>query len=102
MILLPSAFNMTTGPAHWELTLRARALDNQVFVSACAPAQNPNASYLSYGHSIVTSPWGEVLGQLEFSEGILIQEIDLEKVNAVRKQLPILSARRTDLYQLSE
>ena len=102
MILLPSAFNMTTGPAHWELTLRARALDNQVFVSACAPAQNPNASYLSYGHSIVTSPWGEVLGQLEFSEGILIQEIDLEKMNAVRKQLPILSARRTDLYQLSE
>lgn len=102
MILLPSAFNMTTGPAHWELTLRARALDNQVFVSACAPAQNPQASYLSYGHSIITSPWGDVLGQLGLKENILLREIDLEQVDSVRKQLPILSARRTDLYTLKK
>ncbi len=58
LVLLPSAFNMTTGPAHWELTLRARALDNQLFTAACAPAQNPHASYLSYGHSLIASPWG--------------------------------------------
>ena len=102
LIVLPSAFNMTTGPAHWELTLRARALDNQVFIAACAPAQNPDASYLSYGHSMVTSPWGDVLGQLGFEEGILLSEIDLDKVDAVRKQLPIVSARRTDLYELKE
>ncbi len=102
LILLPSAFNMTTGPAHWELTLRARALDNQLFTAACAPAQNPDASYLSYGHSLVASPWGDVLGQLGFEEGILFSEIDLDKADAVRKQLPILSARRTDLYSITE
>lgn len=97
-IIVPAAFNMTTGPAHWELSFRARALDNQVFMAGCAPARDLNASYHSWGHSIVTDPWGTVLGQLEEKEGILTVELDFSKVEKVRRELPLLKHRRTDLY----
>ena len=60
IIVLPAAFNMTTGPAHWELSMRARALDNQVYFAAVSPARNINASYIAWGHSCVVSPWGDV------------------------------------------
>ena len=62
MIFVPAAFNMTTSPAHWELSFRARALDNQIYMLGCAPARNPAASYISWGHSIFTDPWGRVSG----------------------------------------
>ena len=58
-MLLPGAFNMTTGPAHWELLQRARAIDNQLFVATCSPARNPDASYQAWGHSTVVSPWAQ-------------------------------------------
>ena len=51
---------MTTGPVHWELLQRARAVDNQLFVAACSPARSPDASYQAWGHSTVVSPWGQV------------------------------------------
>lgn len=98
VIFVPAAFNMTTGPAHWELSFRARALDNQVYLVGCAPARNPEAGYISYGHSIVTDPWGSVMAQLDEREGILLEELDLEQEKAVREQLPLLTARRRDLY----
>ena len=53
------AFNMTTGPAHWELLQRGRAIDNQLFVATCSPARNPDASYQAWGHSTVVSPWAQ-------------------------------------------
>lgn len=56
MIFVPSAFNMTTGPAHWELNCRSHALDNQVFLFGCAPARDPSSAYVSYGNSIAVSP----------------------------------------------
>lgn len=98
VIIVPAAFNMTTGPAHWDLTLRARALDNQVFVAAASPARDVNASYVAYGHSSVISPWGDIINQLDEKEGILIQEIDLNKVQEIRAQLPLLKHRRTEIY----
>ena len=58
-MLLPGAFNMTTGPAHWELLQRARAIDNQLFVATCSPARNPDASYQAWGHSTIVSPWAQ-------------------------------------------
>ena len=58
------AFNMTTGPVHWELLQRARAVDNQLFVAACSPARSPDASYQAWGHSTVVSPWGQVCAPL--------------------------------------
>lgn len=99
-IIVPAAFNMTTGPAHWELSFRMRALDQQVFMIGCAPARDINSSYQAWGHSIVTDPWGAVVEQMDEKEGILIVELDFEKVGKVREQLPLLKHRRTDLYFL--
>ncbi len=100
-IFLPAAFNMTTGPAHWELTFRARALDNQVFMFGCSQARQ-DAGYISYGHSIITSPWGEVVVQMDEKEGMVVQDIDLDLIDGIREQLPLIKQRRTDLYSLSE
>lgn len=100
VIFVPAAFNMTTGPAHWELSFRARALDNQVYMVGCAPMRDVNADYVSFGHSIVTDPWGAVAGELDEKEGALICELDLDYIDQVRRQLPLLSSRRTDLYKL--
>ncbi|MBQ6361308.1 MAG: carbon-nitrogen hydrolase family protein [Lachnospiraceae bacterium] len=100
MIFIPAAFNMTTGPAHWELHFRGRAVDNQVFVCGCAPARDENGPYISYGNSIAVSPWGDVTGRLDEKEGILYQEPDLDLVNSIRAQLPIMKNRRTDLYEV--
>ncbi len=99
-IIVPAAFNMTTGPAHWELSFRMRALDNQVFMIGCAPARDINSSYTAWGHSIVTDPWGSVIEQLDEKEGILTVELDFDRVGKVREQLPLLKHRRTDLYVL--
>ena len=64
-IFVPAAFNMTTGPAHWELSFRTRALDNQIYMIGCAPMRDESAGYISWGHSIVTDPWGRVIDMLD-------------------------------------
>ena len=101
-VFIPAAFNMTTGPAHWELNFRARALDNQAFYFGCSPARDVTAGYVAYGHSIAVDPWGTVTAQLEEKAGILITSAKLSRVDSIRAQLPLLSARRTDLYRLEE
>ena len=58
MVFVPAAFNMTTGPAHWEISFRVRALDNQIYMLGCAPARDPSTGYVSWGHSILTDPLG--------------------------------------------
>jgi len=98
VIFCPAAFNNTTGPAHWEVMHRARAIDNQLYVVSVAPAANPSASYHSYGHSIVVSPWGEVLAQAEREECSFCVEIDLAKNDEIRKSLPLLSGLKPNLY----
>ena len=100
VIFNPASFNMTTGPAHWEVAFRQRAIENQVYMVGTADAQNPDAGYLSYGHSIITDPWGRVLMQMDEKEGCNITEIDLDYIDEVRQKLPLLSARRTDVYEL--
>ncbi len=102
VIFVPAAFNMTTGPAHWELTLRMRAVDNQCFMVGAAPARNESASYVAYGNSIVTDPWGSVVCRAGAEETILYADLDLSRTESIRRQIPILSNRRTDLYQVSE
>jgi omega-amidase len=97
-IFIPGAFNMTTGPAHWEILFRTRAMDNQVYMFGTAPSRDMTANYHSYGHSIVTTPWGDVLDQLGFEEDVLINTIDTNKIKEVRDQLPLLKHRRQDLY----
>ena len=102
VIIVPGAFNMTTGPAHWEISFRVRALDNQVFAVGTAPAQDKEASYTSFGNSILISPWGKVIDKMNFEEGYIINDIDLKEVEEVRKQLPLLKHRRTKLYEITE
>ncbi len=102
VIIYPGAFNMTTGPAHWELNFRARALDNQVYTVGVAPARDYEFSYHSYGNSIVVSPWGNVLNRMDEKEGYILQEIDLDYVKKVRNELPLLKHLRRDLYTLSK
>jgi omega-amidase len=89
IIVTPAAFNMTTGPAHWELLVRARALDNQVFHAAVSSARNTDAGYIAYGNSMVCDPWGTVIARADESEVIQTAEIDLDMVNNVRRQIPI-------------
>ncbi|MBE6489853.1 MAG: carbon-nitrogen hydrolase family protein [Methanobrevibacter sp.] len=100
MLFYPGAFNMTTGPAHWELLFRARALDNQVYCIGVAPALNENASYHSFGHSIVANPWGEIIAEADQEEEIVYCEIDLDEIKKVREELPLLKNKREDLYEV--
>lgn len=102
VIFVPAAFNMTTGPAHWELSFRTRALDNQIYMVGCAPARDVSAGYISWGHSIVTDPWGTVLDILDEKEGILLTELDMDYENQVREELPLLKSRREDMYRLEK
>ena len=100
IILTPAAFNMTTGPAHWELLFRQRAVDNQLFTVGTSPARDEAGSYVAWGHSIACDPWGSVIRQCGAGEELAVTDLDLTRIAAVRRQLPILSARRTDVYQL--
>lgn len=99
-IIVPASFNMTTGPAHWEIMFRSRAIDNQVYTIGCSPARDYNYSYISYGHSLIVSPFGEVLTELNDEENLITYTIDLDYVNKVREELPLLHHRRHDLYEL--
>ena len=99
LIVLPAAFNMTTGPAHWDLTIRARALDNQVYFAANSPARDENGPYTAYGNSCIVNPWGEFTAHADEKETIVYGDIDLDYVEAVRQQLPLLKHRREELYQ---
>ena len=100
IILVPAAFNMTTGPAHWETMFRQRAVDNQVFTIGAAPARDQASEYISWGHSIAVAPWGNVLVQLDEKEGCAVQTLDLGEVDKVRRELPLLAHRRLDIYTL--
>ena len=100
VLIYPGAFNMTTGPAHWELLFRSRALDNQVFTVGVAPALNKDASYHSYGHSIIANPWGEVVCEGGVEEELIVFEIDLDEIKKVREEIPVLKNKRGDLYSV--
>ena len=102
VIFVPAAFNMTTGPAHWELSFRTRALDNQIYMVGCAPARDVSAGYISWGHSIVTDPWGRVIDMLDEKKGILLAELDMDYEEQVREELPLLKSRRKDMYKLEK
>jgi len=104
MLIFPAAFNTTTGPLHWELLIRSRAVDNQVYVAACSPARSldPTKGYQAWGHSIIVSPWGRVVKTIEEKEGIVVGDVDLREVDEVRNSIPVLKQKRTDLYGLVE
>ena len=99
LIVLPAAFNLTTGPAHWDLTMRARALDNQVYFAAVSPARDMDGVYQAYGSSCIATPWGEFQAKADEKETIVYGDIDLDYVDSIRQQLPLLKHRREEIYK---
>jgi deaminated glutathione amidase len=94
LLLVPAAFTHTTGQAHWELLLRARAIENQCYVLAAAQGGTHQNGRRTWGHSMVVGPWGEVLDVLPEGEGVVIAELDAARLAQVRQQLPALQHRR--------
>lgn len=94
VICVPSAFTHTTGQAHWELLLRARAVENQCVVLAPAQGGLHENGRRTWGHSMVVGPWGEVLGVQAEGEGVVLAELDAQRLADVRLQLPALTHRR--------
>lgn len=88
VLLYPAAFNTTTGPLHWRLLLRARAVDNLVYTAAAAPARDRRAGYHSWGHSLACDPWGQVLCEAGSREALLLAPIDLARVEQARRAFP--------------
>ena len=94
LIAVPSAFTHTTGAAHWELLLRARAVENQAYVIAPAQGGTHENGRRTWGHSMIVDPWGEVLGVLPEGEGVVLAEVEPKRIADVRRQLPALEHRR--------
>uniref|UniRef100_A0A2A4JWA6 omega-amidase n=1 Tax=Heliothis virescens TaxID=7102 RepID=A0A2A4JWA6_HELVI len=97
-LIYPGAFNMTTGPKHWELLGRGRANDLQLWVALVSPARDTAAEYVAWGHTMLIDPWAKVVQKLDEKPGILCADIDLKVVEEVRSQIPVRSQRRTDIY----
>lgn len=98
LLIYPGAFNTTTGPLHWSLLGRARAVDNQVYVAMCSPARDLEATYRAYGHSLIANPSAEILSEAEDKEEILYADLTNESIEGIRKSIPIYTQRRFDLY----
>jgi nitrilase len=94
LLSVPAAFTHTTGRAHWELLLRARAVENQCYVLAAAQGGLHENGRRTWGHSMIVDPWGEVLAQQPEGEGVVLAEVDAARLAAVRQQLPALAHRR--------
>lgn len=98
IIFVPAAFNMTTGPAHWETLFKARALDNQVYMAGISPARDVNGVYTAYGHSIITNPWGQIISEANEGQEIIYGSIDISYENKIREELPLLKHRKSGIY----
>ena len=94
LMCVPSAFTHTTGQAHWELLLRARAVENQCYVLAPAQGGLHENGRRTWGHSMIVGPWGEVLACHAEGEGVAIADLDASRLAEVRQQLPALEHRR--------
>lgn len=102
VILCPAQFNMTTGPRHWELSVRARAMDNEVFFVGASAARYESFDYECWGHSTVADPFGMVRVACDEKEQILYCDIDLNEVDSVREQLPTFLHLREDVYNVAK
>lgn len=102
MLIYPGAFNMKTGPLHWELLARARANDTQSYIATISPARDPGAGYIAWGHSMVVDPWAKIVAEAAEGEETIVADVDFSRVDEVRAQIPVFSQRRTDLYDTKE
>ncbi|CCH58633.1 hypothetical protein TBLA_0A08440 [Henningerozyma blattae CBS 6284] len=100
LMVYPSAFNTVTGPLHWDILAKSRAIDNQIYIILCSPARdksNPK-NYQAYGHSIVVDPNGKVVSEAGEDEEIVFAELDVDLIEVVRQSIPITRQRRFDVY----
>ncbi len=95
---IPSAFTLATGEYHWEPLIKARAIENQVFVIAANQIGTSANNITCYGKSMIVDPWGRVLAQAEDNENVITAEIDFNLLDDVRAEVPLFEHRRTDLY----
>lgn len=98
-MVYPSAFNTTTGPLHWSLLARSRALDNQFYVILCSPARNYELKYPIYGHSMIVSPSGKVLAEAGEGEEIVYGKLSPGEIATFRQLIPIRTQTRFDIYK---
>lgn len=99
LVVMPSSFTMNTGKDHWETLLRARAIENGIFIAA--PNQiGKKTNMIAYGKSLVVDPWGDVIARAGDRTGIVYADIDLSYLDEVRRQIPSLKNRREDTYTL--
>jgi len=91
MLAVPSAFTRQTGEAHWQVLLRARAIEAQCFVLAAAQGGRHENGRETYGHSIVVAPWGEVLAEAGTEPGVVLADLNLEAVDEARRRVPSLT-----------
>ncbi|KAI1401681.1 carbon-nitrogen hydrolase [Hypoxylon fuscum] len=98
-LIYPGAFNLTTGPLHWRLLGQARAMDNQIYVAMCSPARDmtPDA-YHAYGHTLIADPLAQVLTEAGEDEAIVTWQLDGAKIQETRKNIPLTTQRRFDVY----
>ena len=101
LLVVPAAFTAATGPAHWELLLRARAVENQAYVVGSAQVGRlPPGMPSCHGHTMVVDPWGTVVAErTEPSPGTVVTEVAMERVAKVRAELPVLAHRRPEAYR---
>ena len=95
---LPAAFTVPTGKAHWDILVRARAIENQAFVIAAGQVGLHPGDYESFGHSMIVDPWGRVLAQVESGDGVALADIDLAQEQRIRAELPSLANRKPRSY----
>jgi predicted amidohydrolase len=99
-LIYPGAFNTTTGPLHWTLLGRARAVDNQLYVVLCSPARDTQTpgGYRAWGHSLVVDPMAQVLVEAGEEEEVVVAELEGERVEEARRGIPLREQRRFDVY----
>jgi deaminated glutathione amidase len=98
LVTVPAAFTMETGKDHWEPLLRARAIENQVFVLAAAQCGPHPPANVCYGNAMVVDPWGIILVRAGYREGVVVTDLDLGEQDRIRQTLPALEHRRRDLF----
>ncbi|CAK9014427.1 unnamed protein product [Durusdinium trenchii] len=99
VLVYPGAFNMTTGPAHYQLLARGRAVDTQSYVVFCSPSRSPDKNdYQAWGHSQLINPWAEIVVEAEHEPGVWVVEVDPSEADRIREQVPTSYQKRGDLY----
>jgi omega-amidase len=98
LLLAPAVFSAITGSAHWQLLHQARAVENQMFVAAISQARCSDSTFVAYGHSMVISPWGDIIAEAGEREEIVFADLDPEILENTRRQMPVFNHRRKDLF----